>query len=512
MDSEYNVSTEENLMTVEKSRSMFLICLISAIAIALLMIPSLLHFKSFGISLPLCVFIAYASYFILMRKRYRFSLLTILQFVYIIVLALSFAIYNNPLILFFNFVLLMILVPVHLSLLSGGNLLKQNGEGAFMTVCLDVFGRPLVNIGKAFKSGSTPETEGKAKIVPQILIGIGIAIPIVAILSLILNAADNDFFKLFEEIKLGDIIGGIIIGIVAFIFLISHLYGQYTKYKLQRDRRITTQSTGLPQFVIYTVLTLVAVVLLIFSGLQISKILSGTVGHYSKASHEMYFPMMVAAVFCYLLQWIGSKYTKKTGSTIYLKIIITIILICIVVLNITSFIAIVNYISARAYTPLRIYVFVTTLAIFLITITYILKTWIHMPAFKISLIVLAVLYIALNFMNVDRFIAEQNIRLSEISGKKADPIILSRLSCDAIPAYEKLLSTYKIDTGVFEPNSDNYDPNLAKVLISEKVEKLKQDCADIRNYNLQQRQAYEVYMRNKPVFDEFDKVEMERHD
>lgn len=135
-----------------------------------------------------------------------------------------------------------------------------------------------------------------------------------------------------------------------------------------------------------------------------------------------------------------------------------------------------------------------------------------MPAFKISLIVLAVLYIALNFMNVDRFIAEQNIRLSEISGKKADPIILSRLSCDAIPAYEKLLSTYKIDTGVFEPNSDNYDPNLAKVLISEKVEKLKQDCADIRNYNLQQRQAYEVYMRNKPVFDEFDKVEMERHD
>ena len=275
-------------------------------------------------------------------------------------------------------------------------------------------------------------------------------LPIVMIILLLLTSADMIFEKMFSTIfeQMGklfdfneDIFGRIIMMIIFFTYLSATMNFIIFNYKKQEEIEIKKKEKD--PFTIKLLLTILNIIYIVFDFIQIKSLMLHQVGTsitYAEYARQGFFQLMFVSIINVSLILISKKYDKEGKS--FLKIMSLVMLFLTFIIIISSFMRMHLYESEYGYTLLRFLVYTilfTESILFIPTTVYILN-----PTFKILkyyMEIILTVYIALNFMNVDAFIANKNIDRYKKTGK-IDINYLENYNSDNIPL---LVSLYHND-------------------------------------------------------------------
>lgn len=392
---------------------------------------SILFFdKEFGLSVILFIIpLLFFIYYILKenkRIKNKYGLLFIIP---IILLSLSYCIFNND---FFQ--LLNIPVIIGLFLLLYIFTIKPTFKiptifNDMITLIVEPFNNfsNIFNLlKKQFTGNFKISSDSKKKILSFLIV-----LPIVIFIIILLSSADLVFsnifsgiLNMFNNISIPDVIPSfihrLIIMIILFLYIsatINFLLFNFSKIKYREDTfKIDDYTTKL-------LLTILNVVYIVFDIIQIKSLLLHKVSmniSYAEYARQGFFQLMFVSFINLTIILLSKKYERKSNksSKQYISIMSFIMIGLTLIIVVSSFIRMYMYESAYGLTLLRLLVYIsliTEVILFIPTIFYILDS-----KFKITkyyLIILISVYTVLNFINIDYIIATRNIKHYYETGK-----------------------------------------------------------------------------------------------
>lgn len=371
-----------------------------------------------------------------------------------IILSCSYAIFTNEL-----FRILNILV-IPLSLFSGFLLLTYNNIPFqllnFGTAFLEIIiGQSIENTTKlpyvvknVFKKDILKKENNYIK---SILTGIIISIPLLIVLGALLAGADEVFNyhlrNIWGFLNIENIYDFILKAIVAIIamFLVFGLYYSLNSTKIKEVRQKSVNKS-FNSTTIITILISLIVLYLVFTKIQISylylnkKLPSGfDFAHYARSGFfQLVFLVLINLSMITAMNFKTLVNCDKTKNV--LNILYSIITVLTINMGGSAIYKMNLYIKEFGYTRLRILVQVFTIFLCLSLVILFIFIWQNKYLFKPIVILALSMYIALNYFNIDNYIAKQNMVIVN-SNNGIDDGYLSTLSLDAGEAvkdgYEK---------------------------------------------------------------------------
>jgi hypothetical protein len=298
--------------------------------------------------------------------------------------------------------------------------------------------------------------------------GVLLAIPILLIFSALLSSADLVFAKRLTELaanlKLENLPEYIFRGLL--ILMVGYFFSGVILYAAKRSSfhpLIGKEKPVFPPFLGFTETSIIlGSVIALFSSfvlIQIEYFFFGQANitqqgfTYSEYARRGFGELVAVAVFCILLikglsdiSRIKTTKEKKifTGLTFGLVALVLVILI-------SAFQRLYLYESAYGFSRSRAYahVFIIWLGILLVSLA-VMEIIQRQRAFaNVALMVLLGFVFSLNVLNVDKFIASNNINRSE-QGEQLDTSYLSTLSSDSIPLMVTSFSSDKLPPEIHE--------------------------------------------------------------
>ena len=397
-------------------------------------------------------------------------------------IAVSLVFTAKPFIQFFGSVgILLLLEASFLDLL-----LSAEGKRSFGKRLSEMFLLPLTAIGNiifpfmdSFKFFKKTRAFRNEK-VRQILVGILIAIPLLALVLALLAGADMIFSKLTETafsslFRTADPL--LILLLVLFIFIAAYsimsaaafLYDQRKQSflnTLSGDRQMNVQGaeTRKPakSLTAVTVTSLLTVVYLVFSVIQIVYLFGGgqvalPKGYtYAEYARQGFFQLLAVTVLNVLIVLICMNSAKKS---LPLRIILVIMTACTYIMIASAGMRMYLYISAYDLSFLRILVLwflVVNTCIITGAMVTIFKQ--GFPLFRFCIAVVSVCFITLSFFRPDYWIAVYNTDNGSILNK-TDISYLTELSADAAPVLIPMIADYQTSTAKASQNTVEADWN-----------------------------------------------------
>ncbi len=296
---------------------------------------------------------------------------------------------------------------------------------------------------------TTPKKKGTTSW--SIIRGLLLALPIVLVLAALLASADPIFnqnfeavLKLFKIEKLGEYLFRAFYILVLGYFLAGTYLHAYTSSK--DDHLIGLEKPWLPPFLgwIESIIILLGIDLLFafFVGIQFKYFFGGqtnihidgfTFAEYArKGFSELVIVAVISLLIMQILNSIGKRQSGKQ-STIFTSLSVGLVaLVCVILVS--AFQRLQLYEGAYGFSRLRTYthVFMVWIGVLLAAIV-VLELLKKSRMFALAVVMAAFGFgITLNIMNVDGFIARQNIARA-VSGSDLDVAYLVSLSNDAIP-------------------------------------------------------------------------------
>lgn len=278
----------------------------------------------------------------------------------------------------------------------------------------------LINFYKSEKNVTDTDSSKKTTGF-YVLIGILTSIPIVILIVSLLASADAVFGKMvdsiFVERREYDFAIENVIEII-FLFFIG-LILSYSGIRLMEQKAIPDidrKAVNFEEVIAITVLSIISVVYLIFSVIQILYLFIGNFelpkGYtYAQYAREGFFQLLFVCLINLLIVLFVLKHFTRGGIT---KFLLTLISACTYIMIASSTLRMWMYVSKYNLTRQRVKVFwgLATLAlIFILVVINIYKEY-----FKLSrwaMLVFCLCYLVLSFCKMDAFIAKYN--LSKIS-------------------------------------------------------------------------------------------------
>ena len=337
-----------------------------------------------------------------------------------------------------------------------------------LTLCSTLFS-PLSRIGDFFNDMSCFHKAHKNKRntkIGYVLLGILIAIPFLIFVTVLFCTADAVFADVISNLFDFDFDMGNFFGI-AFTFVLV-LLASYGVMRFLNQRTITDEIPDLRRFepiVANTILSLTAVVYLLFSGIQIIYLFIGNMtlpdGYtYAEYAREGFFQLLFVCVMNIALVLFFLGCFKEN---LFLKILLTIISACTYIMLASSALRMCMYIREYRLTFLRIFVlwFLALLAILLAGIIFLIYKR-QFPMFRYMLVVVSVFYIGFSFAHPDYWIAKYNLAHPgpNTATYETDDEYLQYLSADAAPAIAE--SNQPWITHYKERILEDYDESLRK--------------------------------------------------
>ncbi len=294
------------------------------------------------------------------------------------------------------------------------------------------------------RSASDESSSQKKRTVRYVLIGLLISVPLVCILLLLLSAADAVFSNLMTNYLLFNFSFVDTFGILitfGFIFFAAYsLMRCFSKKPVSED---FVSHRNLEPVIAITVLSLVSVIYLVFSVIQIVYLFLGggqlPDGYsYSDYAREGFFQLLAVSIINFLMVLFVNGHFKESRA---LKVLMTIISLCTYIMIASSFVRIMMYIEVALLTELRVWVLwgLTLLSLlFVAVIISIFKE--KFPLFRYSIIVVSVLYAIISFAHIDYIIADYDITYMDTIDPEIaeqDYYYIQGLSTDAAPAIAK---------------------------------------------------------------------------
>ena len=300
----------------------------------------------------------------------------------------------------------------------------------------------------AIATHRSDDEPGKKKTGTYILLGLLIAAPLLAIIIVLLSSADFVFQSLLKDMFRFSFATCVLV-------LITFSVGFFASYSCLRAFLTRTQEVQIKDsqrfepVIAITVLSVISVVYLVFSGIQIAYLFIGNMtlpGKYTYAEYarEGFFQLLVVCI----LNLIIVLFTlARFGEHPALKGLLCLISACTYIMLASSALRMVMYIDVYYLTRKRVLVLwgLALIAILLIgIIVQIFKK--NFLLLRYGMIVCALCYLVLSFGRMDYWIAEYNTKMIltspehalEVEGKlnadqKNSLSYLSVLSADAAP-------------------------------------------------------------------------------
>lgn len=298
----------------------------------------------------------------------------------------------------------------------------------------------------------------KKGIVKKIVKALCIALPLVLVVMLLLITADDAFAGIFKGITKGLLkllnlqeisklfcrILVIIILTIYFVCILFNLLEKDTSFQYLSENEQEKKKIKIDGFTVNTILTVLNLIYLIFSMVQLKSFATNQfteIEQFSRSARQGFFQLMLVSFINFIVIIIASKneQIQTTKSKTYGKIMNLFMIFFTFVILLVSFQRMYLYESNYGYTYLRLlvyYTLITEIILMLPTIFYVIKGKIQLA--KSYFAILVVMYVILNFVNIDKFIAKENIS-RYLNGEKMDiSYILNNTGIDAIPEIKKL--------------------------------------------------------------------------
>lgn len=408
-----------------------------------LCVMELLIFGGFGISVPIVVITFYIGTAWQYKERGKASkVLHDILFIPIMVLAISFGLFSNPVLKFFNGILTVILMILQFGSLFGINTYERYCPKWFLQIVPLGLVMPFQNWVTALQSAKSNEEvhedQYKMQTLGKIAIGCIIGIPILFIAGSILMGADAAFEGMMNLIlsnikfDLDSIILRILVFMVLFFPLLGFFYGITHQYQIRLwpkydiDTEGEDTKKGLDFTIAMTISTLLGLLYLLYCGAQLSYFISAFNSilpeHFTYAEYARrgFFEMLPIA--CLNLGVIGGlnlfvigkdepKKVKCIKGYTFFFIAFTLFIVM------TALSKMAMYMGMYGLTLKRIYVtwflILCIISLMLITLKMCKE---KMKLCKSLFTVFIVMYLGLNYMNPDYQVARYNANLYKEQG------------------------------------------------------------------------------------------------
>ena len=296
-----------------------------------------------------------------------------------------------------------------------------------------------------------------------------IAIPVILVIIVLLSSADSVFGSIFSsftkaiskilEIKtINDLLGRCIVIAIAFIY-ISGFIIVFIKTEKQEKTDEKTNGIKFSDLTIKMLLVSLNIIYLLFSVIQFKYLFinAGRAADFDYATYARtgFFQLMFVSFINFALLHICKKNEENNK---FLKIMLIIFTIIIVI---SAAFRMHLYEQEYGYTYLRLFVYFTLMTEILILIPILARIFGQkIDTFKTTIQIIVIMYVALNFININKIIARNNIDkyLSDIENESIDFVYLeTRTGTDSIEEQLRILN--KSEEGL-STNAKEYLTNL----------------------------------------------------
>ncbi len=372
----------------------------------------------------------FLSYAYVSKKDMKIDGLHKVTFFMMAFLCIPFTLYNNRMALAMDFVTLLF-GTLYWVYSANGKERKSSGN-YFSDFFVGCFAYPLMNYGAMFPAIFRKNDGKKNGNIKWIILGLIIAIPFVGIVSALLMESDEMFEIMFSFIfdnflsRVLEYVLYTIFGLPIAMAFFSAWYTKYTedkKYSLMPKSQ-TVQKTNryvVPLALVYSVIIPVCVVYFLYLISQVSYFISFiadnllpkdfTIVDYARRG---FFELCVIAVINLAVIILMVSFSKRPqGKTaVGVKAITIIMSAFTMIFIVTAIYKMSMYIKKYGYTPMRIDTAVFMIFLFVIFVTIILhQIFGKINLFKTTTVILLLFLGVFNVMNVDAFVAKENIRM-----------------------------------------------------------------------------------------------------
>ena len=269
-------------------------------------------------------------------------------------------------------------------------------------------------------------TKEKNEKVRKIVIGVLITMPILIVVLVLLSSADSIFSNELKEVLRNvfqlNIFDGetyvnlffrIILILLIAVYLIALLYNILEDNFCEKDTEEKAKWT-IDTTIGNTILTILNLVYLVFCYIQISVLFmkTGNMGEFNYASYarQGFFQLMAVSVINLVIILITSKRNEIKKKMTYTKIMNLCLAGFTLIILVSSFYRMYLYEQEYGYTFLRLMVYfalITEAILIIPTVMYILDFKINLT--KTYFVVIIIMYIVVNYANIDYIIAKRNI-------------------------------------------------------------------------------------------------------
>ena len=373
----------------------------------------------------------------------------------ILLLALTFALFANPILRAIDVALIPLLALLQAALATGWARRPWDRMGIIGDLAA-MAGRGLGDMGPSLRAGASaiPAPEGFGRQAGKIALGLVLSVPLAILVLGLLTSADQIFARwlsdLWQRLLELDFFGLVRHGLAIFVAAAA-LSGWLWTMEKRRAPRLGVESASpanrIDPTVFSTILATVNVIYALFCVVQFSYLFGHGEGRlpagftYAEYARRGFFELTVATLLNMGLALIGLLFARREGgaSEKILRGLLGLIVAQSAVILASAFYRLSLYEAAYGYTRAR---FFAQAMIVLMGLTLVFVfAWVwseRLPFWKLLLIAALADYIALNYANVDSRIARNNIDRYFASGK-LDLAYLEGLSADALPAMTRLL-------------------------------------------------------------------------
>lgn len=490
-------------------RSVILSAIFAALS-ALLLWGWFFDGKALGLNVPIAVALFYAAILFSVRgqgcslTRGHNWLLLLLNAAF----CATFALYNNSWLLFLNALAILTLTALQICLM-----LDLCTYSDFKNLAYDVFHgifvRPFSRIGGAYKEVFSSKKGEHRRVLPGVLLGLAIALPIAALLVLLLSSADAVFSKMLSQLFESFSVGNVLLYILLF-FGIFTLAGSFVYSLADRSRRVVSTAAAPAKepakynlIPFYVILTCMSVILAVFSAIQLLYLFGGCAlpsgVTYAQYARSGFFQLFIAAILVFAAVAITIKLLPDRNTLV--KVLLTIMTIGIFIMLASTFMRLVMYEKEFMFTRMRLYVQGFTVMLFVVTALVTVVIWrrtfaLGKPIFMVSMVFL----LALSYFNIDGFIGQKNasvftqetINIDNDKQRLALAYLLT-LSEDAAPYYLPKIDPAALNKMAYNEDdyygSDTSDTLDALILKVHTICKNGEALGDFRYWNLSRSKA-----------------------
>ena len=417
--------------------------------------------KTLGISYPVFIVLILAVLLVsFWGSLKKLNNLVWLFTVPVLLLSSTFFIYSNQVLKILNYIIVPILIIMLSSLVANLNKSDWSDIRFIGDIAKRIFvpfrfiHRPFLTLSRmADHSGK----DNKSRVLPKVILGILISIPLLAIILWLLSSADIVFKNLFINIPLLKIFKHFLVIILVSVYAICFLW---TLLKAFDEGRQSTYNTiyskmqwklFLDPVVLLTILILINAIYTIFSFIQFRYLFGGmsfitpSSFTYAEYARRGFAELIIVTIINFGILIFGITFVKKDSKRIFtaIRAFLTLLVIFTFILLISAFYRMTVYEQAYGFTYLRIFVQVFMIMLFFLFVINIIYIWYQkLPIIKSYFIISLAIYIIMNFANVDIIIAKNNINRYFETGQ-IDMVYLKGLSYDAVPEIQRLFISVK---------------------------------------------------------------------